>query len=380
MDANALSQQLRIASHKDLNAEQRHYEAAMKRRPHLVILGAGATVAALPKGDKNGKAVSCMEHFLERTGLSQHLKGIKLYTPSDNLEDIFSELYERSRIEPKCKEAIKNLEDGIYRYFADVSIPDDPTIYDLLLLGLKEKDVVATFNWDPLIFQAAFRIKRLIPTLELPLILCLHGNTAICFENGTNKLRYWPQGIPGEDIAKRCKLLYPIKNKDYESEGNIKDAWDMLRGYLKIAYLVTIFGYSAPKSDTAAINMLKDAWGKVEDRNLEEIEIIDIKTKEEVYSVWKDFIYSNHYTYANSFFNSSISKYPRRTVESLFDGTMNCLWQNPNRGFKEGADFKQIKDYIKPFLLDEALCDHENDGMLTNPFNDCFKWEEDTNI
>jgi len=33
------------------------YERLMKNRPHVVILGAGATMAAIPGGDKNGKKI-----------------------------------------------------------------------------------------------------------------------------------------------------------------------------------------------------------------------------------------------------------------------------------------------------------------------------------
>ena len=31
------------------------YEFFMKNRPHVVLLGAGATMAAIPNGDKNGR-------------------------------------------------------------------------------------------------------------------------------------------------------------------------------------------------------------------------------------------------------------------------------------------------------------------------------------
>ncbi len=34
------------------------FEYLMKRRPHVVILGAGASCAAIPNGDKNGKRIS----------------------------------------------------------------------------------------------------------------------------------------------------------------------------------------------------------------------------------------------------------------------------------------------------------------------------------
>lgn len=46
--------------------------------------------------------------------------------------------------------------------------------------------------------------------------------------------------------------------------------------------MVTIFGYSASKSDVEAITMLKKTWGAVKDRNLEEIEIVDLRDENEV--------------------------------------------------------------------------------------------------
>lgn len=41
------------------------YEVFMRNRPHVVILGAGASVAAIEKGDKNGRSISCMKGFLK---------------------------------------------------------------------------------------------------------------------------------------------------------------------------------------------------------------------------------------------------------------------------------------------------------------------------
>lgn len=60
-------------------------------RAHTVILGAGATVATIPNGDKHGKKSSVMNGLIEKLQLSDILSGIKLNTKSDNLEDIYSE-------------------------------------------------------------------------------------------------------------------------------------------------------------------------------------------------------------------------------------------------------------------------------------------------
>lgn len=56
---------------------------------HAVILGAGATIAAIPDGDKNGRRSSVMSGLIEKLNLQEVMNGIELKTKSDNLEDIY---------------------------------------------------------------------------------------------------------------------------------------------------------------------------------------------------------------------------------------------------------------------------------------------------
>ena len=147
---------------------------------HTVILGAGATIAAIPNGDKNGRKSSVMNGLIENLNLQEVLDGIELRTQSNNLEDIYSELHSR----PECRYATEELEKRLYQHFESLELTDEPTIYDLLILSLTEKDVIATFNWDPLLLQAYIRCYSI--TDNLPHILCLHGNVAMgyCEEHG----------------------------------------------------------------------------------------------------------------------------------------------------------------------------------------------------
>lgn len=144
-------------------------------RSHTVILGACATIAAIPDGDKNGKSSSVMNGLLKKLNLEEILAGVELQTKSENLEDIYSELFERE----ECSEIVRKLEERLYDYFASLELPDEPTIYDFLILSLTNKDCIATFNWDPLLIQAYIRCSKI--TLNLPKILCLHGNVAVGF-------------------------------------------------------------------------------------------------------------------------------------------------------------------------------------------------------
>lgn len=126
-------------------------------RAHTVILGAGATMAAIPNGDKNGRKSSVMNGMISKLGLDSLLKEVKIETSSTNIEDIFSEL----SCKPEYSYIVSELEERLYLYFDGMELPDDPTIYDLLILSLTKKDLIATFNWDPLLLQAYVRCEKI---------------------------------------------------------------------------------------------------------------------------------------------------------------------------------------------------------------------------
>lgn len=109
-------------------------------------------MATVPNGDKNGDKSSVMNGLIKKLHLDDILRGISLKTNSDNLEDIYSELHSR----PDCQEAVAQLEQALYDYFAALELPDYPTIYDYLVLSLTNKDAIAIFNWDPLLFSPMY--------------------------------------------------------------------------------------------------------------------------------------------------------------------------------------------------------------------------------
>ena len=110
---------------------------AVSMAPHVVILGAGASLAAIPNGDKNGKCISAMDGFVSRFGLSDLLKGIELKTYSDNIEDVYSEIADR----PELTNLRKEMEWRIWSEMSNLRIPDTPTVYDFLLLGMSFDEI-----------------------------------------------------------------------------------------------------------------------------------------------------------------------------------------------------------------------------------------------
>lgn len=320
----------------------------MKTRPHVVILGAGATVAAIPNGDKNGRKSSVMNGFIESLGMTEVIRGTKLGKCSNNLEDIYSELHSRA----DCELIRIELDARIRAYFSELELPDAPNIYDFLLLALRRKDLVATFNWDPLLLQAYQRACKI--TKDLPDLAFLHGNVLIgyCRNHKQGGILSARCGECGEHFEP-APLLYPIVHKNYAEDPYINDSWNTVRNKLKQAYLVTIFGYSAPRTDAEAITLMKEAWGSVDGRNLENFELIDIRSEEDLLASWTGFVHSHHYEVHNNFFASSLAEHPRRTTVELFDRTMNCMFTEALRKFGPNMGWPEVESLTRELVAEE---------------------------
>jgi hypothetical protein len=294
------------------------FRRALLSRPHLVLLGAGASRAALPDGDRNGLKLPLMNDFAATVGLVPLLEELGV-NPDQNFEAAFAELYEDQH--PRLPE----LEGSIEKYFLNLQLPGWPTIYDYLVLSLREEDVIATFNWDPLLIQAMRRNRRAIH------LILLHGNVAIGFCQRDNVI-----GLRG-GYCSRCgrpfepsKLLYPITTKDYASDPQIASQWEEFRYILSRALLFTIFGYSAPSTDVEAFKAIRDAWGEPQDRPLEEIEMIDIRDEGEVKATWDPLIHTHHYAYRTSYFDSWLGRQGPHAFRQFIAQTYEAQWIDDN--------------------------------------------------
>ena len=122
-------------------------------RPHVVLLGAGASRAALPGGDRNGKILPLMADFSDVLPIGQILDPLGIEHESKNFENVYSSVSKDKHLD----DARIELENLIYEYFDSLRLPEEPTLYDYLVRSLRPKDVIATFNWDPFLIEAACR-------------------------------------------------------------------------------------------------------------------------------------------------------------------------------------------------------------------------------
>src|SRR5919204_5633626 len=118
-------------------------------RAHAVLLGAGASRAALPDGDRHGRRVPLLrdvptELELDEGAFPEELRELA----RTDFEAAYSRLVD---LMPK---AANEMEAVISEHFRTLELPEGPTIYDALVLSLRDKDAIFTFNWDPFLVQA----------------------------------------------------------------------------------------------------------------------------------------------------------------------------------------------------------------------------------
>jgi hypothetical protein len=113
---------------------------------HVVILGAGASIAStLHNPEPSGKRLPSMDNFIEVVGLAEILDSTDSDCHAGDFEEVYSCLYSK---DPNSR-TIREIGQRVFDYFSVLRLPDTPTIYDYLLLALRPKDLIATFNWIP---------------------------------------------------------------------------------------------------------------------------------------------------------------------------------------------------------------------------------------
>jgi len=330
---------------------------------HVVILGAGASIASTMRNpERHGKKLPSMANFIDIVGLNDLIEKV----PKDLRSDNFEELYSNIHINNPNSGVLREIEKRIISYFGNMELPDEPTIYDYLILSLRSKDLIATFNWDPFLYQAYVRNSYF--TKDLPYLSFLHGNVAIGYSKEDK--RCGPVGMQMRKdggLFEPTKLLYPIAQKNYTDDEFIKKEWDRVKFWLSSDYnavRATIFGYGAPASDIEAVNLLNSSWGTPDDREMEQFEVIDISPEEELRKKWEGFIHTHHYDIARDYFSSSLALNPRRTSESYFSHYQSLT---PSQAFRKNnpvpqniKTLKELWEWHRPLIEAEERKKNES--------------------
>ena len=329
-------------------------QTQMNHSPHVVILGAGASIASTIRNpEKHGKALPGMANLVEVLDLNWLIDDYDVEYKGENFESFYDSLVSCG----EYSELVELLEIAIYDYFSDLKLPDEATLYDYLVLSLREKDLIATFNWDPFLAQAFARNMHVVGYERMPQIAFLHGNVAIgvCY---SCKTMGWRQNgcTKCSNDFNPSKLLYPVGEKDYASDEFIAAEWERLKWHMQRAYYVTVFGYSAPKTDAEARKMLLDEWQANPVQELAEIDIVDILRSTDrpaLEANWKEFFVRSHYGLFDSFQKSQLFYHPRRSCDAFAMATLQCRPWAENT-YPEGLSLAELQEWLQPLIEEEA--------------------------
>lgn len=307
--------------------------------PYVVILGAGASRAAC------GDDFPCMDNILRKLELEDEFPSLRGVD--------FEQGYARIAGDPHRSDERDRLERRVRDWFSNRSLKHDPTLYDHLVMAMRPNDVIATFNWDPFLVHAVRRCYRV--GVEPPQLVFLHGNVAVghCLTEDHKTMGPIERLCP--DCGKPFKpstLLYPVSNKNYSYDPLIAEAWRFLERALQHAYMVTIFGYSAPSSDVDAVSRIKRAWGR---RKYEQVEIIDIRDRGEIREVWGELFFSHHWRVHRCFYDSYIARFPRRMHDAFCEQYIHGRWIQETP-IPKRLPWDDLFDWF------DALCDAESAG------------------
>ncbi|MBL7004270.1 MAG: hypothetical protein ISR69_09615 [Gammaproteobacteria bacterium] len=338
-----------------------HIEKNVNFAPHVVLLGAGASIASYLDWGETGDKLPSMQDLLDTLDLHSIIKESGFNTDKLNFEAFYDDLVSNGGHE----DLLMEIEKRTYNYFSNLSLPDRPTIYDYLVLSLREKDLIATFNWDPFLIQAYMR-NEVVSATRRPRIACLHGNVMIgvCEKDKVS-------GINGRFCSKcrkdllPSKLLYPVKHKDYNTDPYIKGEWGALQSHLNDAYYLTVFGYSAPVTDVEARELMLDKWSNNKTLELAQVEIVDTRDKDEIEKSWDDFVFSHHSGIRNNIFNSYLFQQPRRSCDAFAAATlMVSPWHsNP---FPRFETLEELQEWVTPLIQEEEEFDNNQTPFTGN--------------
>ena len=266
-----------------------------------------------------------------------------------NFEDIFSDLHASNEAEK-----LKQIQDVVENYFEGIEIPEHPTIYDHLVLSLRDEDLIATFNWDPLLLQAYLRNRK--AGLSMPKLAFLHGNALVgyCLKDKVCGLASDRCRRCG-DLFARATLLYPIKEKNYSADLFIANEWKRLEWGFAHAFMITIFGYSCPNSDQEAIVHMHEAWGDKNERNMEQTALIinPNRSEDEARQNWDGFIHTHHYEIHKDFYESWIANHPRRTGEAWWNQYFEAKFIT-NNPIPRHRNFNELWKWFEQFKKTEG--------------------------
>jgi len=97
-------------------------DLCMEQRPHVVLLGAGASHAAFSDGDADGRSGPVMNELVSFNGVGELLRQAGLEGIDRNFEELYAELRQAAQYQ-KTADLVEN---EVRRFFVEMRLPNWP--------------------------------------------------------------------------------------------------------------------------------------------------------------------------------------------------------------------------------------------------------------
>lgn len=96
-------------------------------------------------------------------------------------------------------------------------------------------------------------------------------------------------------------------------------------------------------------------------RNFSHVEIIDIRSEDELTRCWKEFIPFSHYVLIPDFWCSTIAKWPRRTAEYKLSASLEGTVADVLGPFHTKS-LHELQDWYSDLAMEEGQDDHQDNA------------------
>jgi hypothetical protein len=97
---------------------------------------------------------------------------------------------------------------------------------------------------------------------------------------------------------------------------------------------------------------MKEAWGRPATRELEQIELVDIRPEEELHRTWEPFILEHHYEVHSDIFASWVINHPRRSCEAVWRQFMGVEFLEGTPPPKTES-LEELREWLRPRIAAE---------------------------
>lgn len=111
---------------------------------------------------------------------------------------------------------------------------------------------------------------------------------------------------------------------------------------------ITVYGYSAPVTDVEAVELMKSAYSVSQTKDIAPFTIINLSENEqEQRKKWFDFYTDRMIMYCNKLEESILWKYPRVSLETIFDSILQQSPRKDGKPFKKFSSLEELQGFVQ---------------------------------